>query len=1466
MKRTYLAAIALLILSFSAFAFGQGGFFATVTGTVTDSSNALLPGVTVKATAVDTGVITNTVSNDAGAYNFSNLLPGKYTISATLPGFQTKNIADVQLSQNTQYRYNFQLSPAGINTQVEVTVSGQDVLATSGATIGQVLAEQKVKDLPLVGNNVLDLITVMSGVENIAGSTTVFGRENTTFAGVSASNITVARDGIMVQDVRYPTGINSATTINPDLVGEIKLILAPVDAEIGRGNGTVQISTRSGTNRYTGSAVWTVRNTALDPNSWGNNRNQTVPPGSPPGTQPKAIDPDWSNTHQGTVSFGGPIIRNKTFFFTLFDFNTNHQRSSTQTTVLTPCARKGIIRYFDGWNSGNIFTPVTASGPTPIRPSVDVNGNPLPPSGPPVGTTNPDLTPYNNSLRAVSVFGPLQNVALANDCGNAPINNTTLVPNGVSISGLPGAGGGWDLYRKQVDTTGFIGRTLAYMPLPNNYETGDGLNTAGFRWLRHYTGLDNLWGVGEATGNRKQINVKIDHNLTNNHKANVNVTYERVSSDDVLGAWPDTFSNKNFRHPLVITAGFTSTLSASLLNEARFGLRKTGTNVVAPWDLEENQPALDQYLPAQVNGFRIIPRLQDGFPFCYPHSGVRPPGGCGLGFFGASAAVTNTAVDSTPVFTYADTLSWTRSAHALKFGGEMRFSSSDQKQSGPGFFNDYQNFVQVNGGTIFGTAPGTSGPTDIAPSNPTMPWIQTTDATNARNLLNFMAASLGTGFFQPPPISQFYFLTDPNQATTFSDYRNDQFFRKKINQKEFTLFAKDDYKVTKDLTLNLGVRWEYYGVPWVDSGLTVAPVGGGNAAFGISGRDFTGWMNPGNRADLTSVEFIGPNSPNPDKSIYKKDYNNFGPAIGFAWQVPWLGAGRTTVRGGYQVTFQPGSRFDELQNGAFVGPTAYPGPLGAPPGSTYSAAYNPQNVYLDLTSVAAAVPIAVPIAPMQPVPLTNRTTPFSVFDPNFVAPYVQNLTLSVTRTMTKNFTVDLRYVGTLARKQRGIINLNASNFLYNGFLDEFNRVRTGTEITKNPGDPLSLLDRIMAGMNFCSFGCTPNQPYGPIGQVVNGVYQTAAYQMRSNSQTFGNNLSNGNYVALASTFNTLSDPSFFPTVNGSALKRNGFPDNTVATNPQFGTVGWFSNINYSNYHAFQAQVSMRPIYGFSGQATYSWSRNLGLGTITNPVDRAADYTNIGNNPGHSLRTNATTELPLGPNKLFFGNSSGWVARALERWQLGLIYNLSTGAPTSITATPMLYDNGLPDVVFDPELNDKKGVRWGIKAGSFLEGRYFDNNDEFVKVTDPQCATVTSLQGLNASSPCTLTALAMAVAAGTPNAVPRVFSDGQTRPSVIVLQHPQPGKKGTLGNNTVVGLGAWRFDANLGKTFQISESKSLQVRFDAQNVLNHPQPGAPNFSITGTAPFGQIGDTSFFGATTYAKTGGRALQGQLRFNF
>ena len=260
---------------------------------------------------------------------------------------------------------------AGVNTQVEVSVSAGMILATQGASVGQVLDQQKVQDLPLVGNNILDLITVMAGVENIVptnppSAANAFGRENTTFAGVRADNISIVRDGIQMQDNRNPNGIYSITTINPDLVGEIRLILAPVDVELGRGNGSIQYTTRSGTNRYSGSAVWSFRNTALDPNTWTNNRNQT-----PDDANSRAGRPDWlfsptgPTRHQFTVSYGGPIIRNKTFFFALFDINTKQAASLDNFTVLTPCARLGIFRYFDAWDNGNINAATTLPATTP---------------------------------------------------------------------------------------------------------------------------------------------------------------------------------------------------------------------------------------------------------------------------------------------------------------------------------------------------------------------------------------------------------------------------------------------------------------------------------------------------------------------------------------------------------------------------------------------------------------------------------------------------------------------------------------------------------------------------------------------------------------------------------------------------------------------------------------------------------------------------------------------------------------------------------------------------------------------------------------------------------------------------------------------------------------------------------------------------------------------------------------------
>ena len=185
-------------------------------------------------------------------------------------------------------------------------------------------------------------------------------------------------------------------------------------------------------------------------------------------------------------------------------------------------------------------------------------------------------------------------------------------------------------------------------------------------------------------------------------------------------------------------------------------------------------------------------------------------------------------------------------------------------------------------------------------------------------------------------------MQDPKKLDAFDDYLKYPGKVRDMRINEFTFFVKDDWKVMKSLTLNLGMRYDYYGVPYETSGLMPLPVGGGSAAFGISGRSFDEWMSPGARADATVIQYVGKNSPNPGIGWHQDDWNNVGPAVGFAWQVPWFGEGKTTVRGGYQMTYQIGDGYSSMVQETNA------------PGSTNNVLYtgdSSANAYLDLAKL-----------------------------------------------------------------------------------------------------------------------------------------------------------------------------------------------------------------------------------------------------------------------------------------------------------------------------------------------------------------------------------------------------------------------------------------------------------------------------------------------------------------------------------
>src|SRR5215471_25256 len=153
MSKSIIGAAAMLFVIACTQAYGQVSN-ATVSGTIEDSTKALLPGVTVTATNTATGVVTTAVSNESGTYNLPSLLPGSYRVSAELAGFQTKTY-DITLGNAQTFRLNFPLSVAGGGVAVSVEERVDTLLATSSASVGEVLSQDRLKDLPLVGNNAL---------------------------------------------------------------------------------------------------------------------------------------------------------------------------------------------------------------------------------------------------------------------------------------------------------------------------------------------------------------------------------------------------------------------------------------------------------------------------------------------------------------------------------------------------------------------------------------------------------------------------------------------------------------------------------------------------------------------------------------------------------------------------------------------------------------------------------------------------------------------------------------------------------------------------------------------------------------------------------------------------------------------------------------------------------------------------------------------------------------------------------------------------------------------------------------------------------------------------------------------------------------------------------------------------------------------------------------------------------------
>jgi outer membrane receptor protein involved in Fe transport len=305
------------LFAVAAFAQGEIGG-ATLNGTVTDSSSAAVPNAKVTATNQLTALSRSTTTNDSGLYGFPQLPVGTYDLTVEANGFKVSKSTGISLTVGAVATVNVSLQVGA--TQESVTVSAEvPVVETTRSQTSTTVTSQQVADLPINGRNFLDFTVLTPGVSRDPTRT-----GDLSFGGQRGTSNSLLVDGSDSNNVFFgqSTG-RSGTGRNPysfsqDAVQEFQVNTSGYAAEVGRaGGGVINVITKSGTNQFHGAAFEFFRDKALNANSWENNR--AIP------FRPKRA----YHFNQFGGNIGGPVVKNKVFFF--FDYD--GQRNTSPNTV-----------------------------------------------------------------------------------------------------------------------------------------------------------------------------------------------------------------------------------------------------------------------------------------------------------------------------------------------------------------------------------------------------------------------------------------------------------------------------------------------------------------------------------------------------------------------------------------------------------------------------------------------------------------------------------------------------------------------------------------------------------------------------------------------------------------------------------------------------------------------------------------------------------------------------------------------------------------------------------------------------------------------------------------------------------------------------------------------------------------------------------------------------------------------------
>jgi Carboxypeptidase regulatory-like domain len=760
-RMLFLLVVCMLALSVSPSLYGQAS--GSFSGNVVDKSGSAIVGATVTATSQGTGVARQAKTDEAGHYLIPLLPVSIYTMRVEFQGFQTVESKDLRLQVDEARELDFTLAPSTVATTLEVNASAVAV-ETTNPTLGQVITAEEVSQLPLNGRDFVQLATLTPGATAETNPGSFFNSSSSTSEVAARGSFSLSVGGSRPNSTDWildgvdnneltAGGIGTFSSI--DDIQEFKVLTYNYSAQYGtRAGPTVLVTTKSGSNDFHGSLFEFLRNTSLDAKSF------------------FATTPEKFNLNQFGGSIGGPVYKNKTFFFV--DGEQKDQLRGITFTGLVPSAamHTSAAQPFADFSADGFGAPVS-----------------------PTSITNP----YTGGT-------PFQCV------GSSSGPPTAVNANGSQVAGVPCA-------KIPAALVNPLGAALVNLyPLPNANNAAQGFNFVS----------EPVRSLYET-----KFDVRVDHNLTAN-----DTIFGRFSYDDAVSFVPGGLtggfaeasafgSNQGIiNHARNVAISETHVFSPSLVNQASFGYNRIFDYITSQGTGTCSSANLAGIgIPGANLGCTGTPGSEKCSPGAYS---------CGLvsvlfngGLWSLGDRGFTPFQGGTDIFTFADSLDLIRGKHDIKVGIDVR---ANQMNVGTQAFQD--GF-----------------------------WIP-------------------LGFFSGNP-----------EADLTLGYVNisehDQTFNGPVTGRRWKIirpYVQDDWRITKDLTLNLGLAWDL-STPITEAAGRMADFLPPSIATGANAA--TGQLLVANQGGIGG-----------SAGIYM-NWQALEPRIGAAWKV--LGSDKTVVRGGFSI-------------------------------------------------------------------------------------------------------------------------------------------------------------------------------------------------------------------------------------------------------------------------------------------------------------------------------------------------------------------------------------------------------------------------------------------------------------------------------------------------------------------------------------------------------------------------------------